>query len=128
MKESIFIIEYTKKRDKFIIDIQDKFDTFYDQKHDDLKSIIDWINYTDKLVHFLANMSEANKAINYHIEEKERVALRIINTHTIDSAFNKEKADRWLGKAIQLFIDGYSFDGIFFRKGEEKKLKGTITK
>ena len=128
MKDSVFITDYTKKRDKFISNIQEKFDTYYDQKHDDLNDVIKWVNYTDKLVHFLANMSEVNKAINYHLEQKEEVALRILRTHSIDGAFNRDKADKWLGKAIELFTNGYSFDGIFFTKGEEKIMKGAIIK
>ena len=100
------IRDYKKKRDNFVNQIKNNFDTFYDDKHDDLNSIIKFINYSDS---FLAELLEAQN----------------LN----ESAQNLTKADKWLVNALVLVVrDSNTFNGTMFINGKKKVLKAKILK
>lgn len=123
------IRDYKAKRDSFVNRIKANFDTFYDDKHDDLSSIIQFINYSDDFVAELVESTNLNESIQNSEAVKNDSLSRVIRHYSIDSEFNKEKADKWLINALILIVrDSNTFDGVFFNDGKTKRLKAKIVK
>ena len=123
------IKEYQKKRDTFIKGIQLKFDTFYSEANDDLNILISFMNYTDRLVEEIVNAERIDETVYQQQRVENETINRIINTYTIDSMFNEEKAKKWFVNALVLVVrDDYKFDGCMFTKGNKSLLKGSIIK
>jgi len=123
------IRDYKKKRDTFVNRIKENFDTFYDDKHDDLSSIIKFINYSDSFVAELVDSQNINEALINEVDLKNESLSRVIRHYEIDAEFNKTKADKWLINALILVLrDSNTFNGIMFTNGKDKVLKRKILK
>jgi hypothetical protein len=126
MKEQL-IKQYREKRNKAVKDISDKFDIYYSDKHDDLESIIKFINFTDSYVSYLLDMVEVVEGYKLETNSKNESLNRVLSTFRVDGAFNMEKAKIWLSKALNLVVvDGYSYKAPFFIKGDSRILKTKI--
>jgi len=123
------IREYKNKRDTFINRIKENFDTFYDDKHDDLNSIIKFINYTNEFMQELITSTSVNESGQHSLKTEKDSISRAVRHYKIDAEFNKSKADKWLINALVLIVrDSNTFDGVFFTDGKNKLLKTKIVK
>lgn len=123
------IKEYKNQRDNFLNQIKNNFDSFYDDKHDDLNNIIKFINYSDSFLRQLVeSLSLDESAANSIGIEKDSIS-RVVRHYKIDAEFNEEKANKWLVNALILIVrDSNTFDGVWFTKGKKKLLKAKIIK
>ena len=123
------IREYKKKRDSFLNRIKENFDTFYDDKHDDLNSIIQFINYTDSFFSELVHDSSVEESAHNSLQVQKDSISRAVRIYNIDAEFNIEKANKWLINALILIVrDSNTFDGVLFTNGKKKLLKTKIVK
>ena len=124
------IRDYKLKRDQFLNHIKNNFDTFYDDKHDDLNNIIKFINYSDRYFQELVEAQSLTEAITSSLDVQTDSISRVIRHYDIDVEFKgKEKADKWLINALVLVVrDSNTFDGVFFTNGKKKLLKTKIVK
>ena len=124
------IRDYKLKRDQFLNQIKNNFDTFYDDKHDDLNNIIKFINYSDSYFQELVEAQSLTEAITSSLDVQNDSISRIIRHYDIDVEFKgKEKSDKWLINALVLVVrDSNTFDGVFFTNGKKKLLKTKIVK
>jgi hypothetical protein len=123
------IREYKKKRDKFLDRIKENFDTFYDDKHDDLNNIINFINYSDSFFAELVHASSVEESAHNSLQVQRDSISRAVRIYNIDAEFNREKANKWLINALVLIVrDSNTFDGVFFTKDKKKLLKTKIVK
>jgi hypothetical protein len=121
--------EYNNRMTAFVSGIKKNFDMYYDDKHDDLNEVINFVNYTTALVYDLIQANNLTESIDNSIRLKNKSIEKAMDVHTIDSYFNKSKADKWLVNALVLIVrDFYTFDGFMFRKGEKKVLKSKLLK
>ena len=120
---------YQSKRDNFLNQIKDNFDTFYDDKHNDLNNIIGFINYSDVFFEELIKSKSLDDAAQHSINIQNESIEKVVRTYNIDAYFNKSKADKWLVNALLLVVmNANTFDGCFFTNGKDKVLKGNILK
>jgi len=120
---------YKGKRDTFVNRIKENFDTFYDDKHDDLNGIIKYINFTDDLIKELIEANSINESIESSLSLGSQSLERIVRHYRIDAEFDKERANKWLINALVLVLrDSNTFDGVWFIKGQKKVLKSKIIK
>ena len=123
------IRDYKTKRDNFVNQIKNNFDTFYDDKHDDLNSIIKFINYSDSFVAELLEAQNLNESAQNSNDIQSDSISRIVRHYNIDAEFNKEKANKWLVNALVLVVrDSNTFNGTMFIDGKKKVLKAKILK
>ena len=124
------IRDYKKRRDTFLNRIKENFDTFYDDKHDDLNNIIKFMNFSDAYFQELVEAQSLNEAVANTLDVKNDSISRVIRHYDIDVEFKgKEKADKWLINALVLVVrDANTFDGVWFTDGKKKRLKTNIVK
>ena len=127
MKEKIQ--HHQSNRDNFLNRIKNNFDTFYDDKHDDLNEIIKYINSTDAFIKDLIDSKYLDQLVGNEIKLQNESIQKVITHYHIDEYFNKTRADKWLVNALVLVVrDSNTFDGVWFIGKEKKVLKLNILK
>lgn len=121
------LIDYRKQRDEIIKTITEKFDVFYSQNHDELNSLIKFINYSNSLITFLSEQAEYTYTVKSSLDTKYKAVERAIGYHAVIGIDNEIKARRWLINALVLIInDGWQYEAPFFTKDGVKKLHTKI--
>jgi len=121
--------EYFTKRDKAVQSITEKFDMYYSDNHNDLKELINFINYTDSFIKTLLDKVELIEHSNIELSESSTSMKSVIANYRIDSFFNEDKAKKWFVNAlIMIIMQGYEFKPPYFIKGNEKIIKTKILK
>ena len=121
--------EYHKKANSFMNYLTSNFDVFYSHRHNDLDSIIDFKNYTDRMVKYFAEAT--HQEANCQIEYKSKISTieSLLSYHGSNAPFNKDNADRWLLNALELIlVKGYEYRPPFFIKNNEKIIVTDLNK
>ena len=127
MIKQLLIKEYFTKRNKAINEIKEKFDIFYDDKHDDLNNLLSFINFADRFIQSMGDKVDAAESVALQTKESNHSLNALISTYVVDAYFNQEKAKKWFVKAINLVVvEGYEYKAPYFIKGNEEILKTRI--
>ena len=94
-----------------------------------LNAAIKYFDYEESVRKATIRIAEIDLASAKSIDLKNKNIENVILHHSMDTAFNEDKANRWLCKALELvLIDKHTFDGIKFDNGSVKYLKTRILK
>lgn len=122
MEQSI-INEFVKSRNQFADFMRNNFDKF---PPNELENARKYYSYLEKVFKYQQYLLDLNNAAGNQQNKQQQTMTNIFHTYNGDRAFNQEKASEWLQNAVNKFTQGYSFDLVFFRKGNVKILKRSI--
>lgn len=120
---------YATLRDNLTNTIKNKFDTFYDGKEDDLKPLIEFITYTNKMFERYVTIIQSFESARKESELFDKSIENVISSYEIKKVFDLENANKFLVNGlIMVIIKGFTFDGVIFTNGNLKISKNDIVK
>ena len=86
-----------------------------------LKAAISYFEFQESGMKAIVKMAQIDLAAVSSIDLQNTSLNALLQAYNVDRPFNYKKADERFKKGLELIItQGYSYNGIFYHKGEDK--------
>jgi hypothetical protein len=87
-----------------------------------IKAAIEFFEYNESALKAIIKLSQIDLSASSMIELENKSITEVLSKYSIDRCFNEIEARKKLVNGLILVVaDGYSFNGIYFEKGKDKR-------